>query len=441
MSKDTPIESYIWQILKAVASFAAVIVYSRYLGASGRGTLSVYLLYVQMLLMINEMFVGSALANWISQFGLRRFLPRIVGVSLGILGLAAALALLLGFPPEEGKASALSWLHPAAVLVLLLAWSALLIFQNVAMNFFQSRGAVLEKNKWLLGFEILKLLGLLGLILGFTQHYGSLILVLGALVLSGFLGGIACFWRLKTLSAFSKRPEHSELNISHTWWEGIWAQLGQIALFFVYRIPVLWASYALSDAAAGILANALLVVDTVWIFANTFGSVLHSRALNIANLRKRERMSLRFMAYSFWGTLVLVLALAAVPAELFAWVFGADFYPMKHLIMLGIPGILALAVFAPLGNLFHAQNQFKRLLLHHTLGLIVMVLCLGFFKVFQDSVNFTQLIFAWNLALCTVMALHIFRRNYLETKGLLFRVNTLLIWRLLKKTVSAKGMR
>ncbi len=441
MSKDAPIESYVWQILKAVASFAAVIVYSRFLGASGRGTLSVYLLYVQIVLMINEMFVGSALANWIAQFGLRRFLPRIVGVSFGILGIAATLAFLLGFPGEQGKATTLSWLHPTAILFLLLAWSAILIFQNVAMNFFQSRGDVLEKNQWLLGFEILKLLGLFGLIFGLSLSFSSLILVLSALVLSGFLGCIACFWRLRTLSAFSRTTDLSELSISHTWWEGIWAQLGQIALFFIYRIPVLWASYTLSDAAAGILANALLVIDTIWIFANTFGGVLHGRALGISNNRKRERMSLRFMAYSFWGTMGLVLAVAAVPAEVFAWIFGADFYPMKRLIMLGIPGILALAVFAPLGNLFHAQNRFKHLLLHHTVGLIVMLLCLAFFRLQQDSVSFTQLIMAWNLALSVVMFMHIFRRKYTETTGLLFRVNTLLTWALIKKTIRTKIFR
>jgi hypothetical protein len=85
MPKDRPLESYIWQLLKAALALAAVVIYSRYLGAAGRGSLSIYLLYVQMLLMVNELFVGSALANWIAQYGLRRFLPRIVGVSVSML--------------------------------------------------------------------------------------------------------------------------------------------------------------------------------------------------------------------------------------------------------------------------------------------------------------------------------------------------------------------
>ena len=95
MAKDRPIESYVWQLLKATLSVVAVILYSRVLGATGRGSLSIYLLYVQVFLMLNELFVGSALANWISQYGLRRFLPRITGISLGMLALAGVLGTIL----------------------------------------------------------------------------------------------------------------------------------------------------------------------------------------------------------------------------------------------------------------------------------------------------------------------------------------------------------
>ena len=57
MAKDRPIELYVWQLLKATLSVVAVILYSRVLGATGRGSLSIYLLYVQVFLMLNELFV------------------------------------------------------------------------------------------------------------------------------------------------------------------------------------------------------------------------------------------------------------------------------------------------------------------------------------------------------------------------------------------------
>ena len=54
------------------------------------------------------------------------------------------------------------------------------------------------------------------------------------------------------------QTDNGNITIAHTWTEGVWAQLGQIVLFLIYRTPLFMASYLMGDAAAGILANALL---------------------------------------------------------------------------------------------------------------------------------------------------------------------------------------
>jgi len=145
MAKDRPIESYVWQLLKATLSVVAVILYSRVLGATGRGSLSIYLLYVQVFLMLNELFVGSALANWIAQYGLRRFLPRITGISLGMLALAGVLGYyshvfqspVVTIKPNVSNVNV--GMEPLMILGLLLSWSAVLIFQNICQRPVQVR--------------------------------------------------------------------------------------------------------------------------------------------------------------------------------------------------------------------------------------------------------------------------------------------------------------
>ncbi len=122
-----------------------------------------------------------------------------------------------------------------------------------------------------------------------------------------------------------------------------------------------------------------------------------------------------------------------VPNSLFTWVFGAEFFPMKSLVIQAIPGIMALAVFAPFGNLFHARNQFKLLLWNHAMGLGVMSLILSGFFLGIESVQFTQLIWAWNIALVTVMFAHIYRGKFTKKRNLNFALNTLLIYRLIRK--------
>ena len=433
MANDRPIESYIWQLLKAALSIIAVILYSRYLGAAGRGSMSIYLLYVQVFLMLNEMFVGSALANWIALYGLRRFIPRIFGVTAIMLTIAMGLGLGLDALQSQ-KAISNNGQSSITLLLLLVTWAAVLICQNIASNFFQSRGDIIEKNKWMVGFEFLKVSGLVVLIFGLAQTVIDLERIMLSLVITGTVWVLFCVYRLKSLRAWVSNSEGNENEtIQHTWKEGIWAQLGQIVLFFIYRIPLFMASYLMGDASAGILANALLVIDTIWIFANTMGTIVHGRTLLIPKYEEQEEICLRFAVFSFWGTLFLCGIVAILPAQTFTFVFGIEFFPMKYIVMQAIPGMLALAYFAPFGNLFHARNQFRMLLVHHIWGLTVMFILLTGIYFQVESVDFTHLIWVWNISLSAVMLMHIFRRNFTKKSDLKFGVNTLLLYRLVIK--------
>ena len=93
MSQDSPIKAYFWQLSKAVVSFTTVVIISKTLGAYGRGQLSLYLLYLQVVLMINEIFAGSAMSNWFAQFGFRKLVGRLLLISSVILSMAAIIAL------------------------------------------------------------------------------------------------------------------------------------------------------------------------------------------------------------------------------------------------------------------------------------------------------------------------------------------------------------
>ncbi|MFM8995212.1 MAG: hypothetical protein ACKOI1_03100, partial [Bacteroidota bacterium] len=70
-----PIKTFGWQLVKAVLAAVVVIVYSRVMGAYGRGSLSILLLNLQMVLMVSELVAGGALANVLSQDPAKRILP------------------------------------------------------------------------------------------------------------------------------------------------------------------------------------------------------------------------------------------------------------------------------------------------------------------------------------------------------------------------------
>lgn len=422
MSKDRPIPSFIWQLVKAGFALVSVVIYSRYLGASGRGTLSVLLLYVQLFLMFNELFVGSALANWIANYGLKRFLNRIIGVTAIMISLAMLLSLIFGWPNVN---------HSIYILVLLALWTVILVFQNVALNFFQSRSEIVKKSKYQGVFELLKLVSLSLIWVAVLPADDKLLKVLGALVLGGTVWSTGVLIELWNLGAF-KEVKNTD-SIKHTWGEGIWAQLGQIALFLVYRTPLFAASFYISDAAAGVLANTFLVVDTVWIFANTMGSIVHGRVLSMPRTLSQYRFASRYEVISFWGTLVIWLLVLVIPEWVYVAIFGLDFIQMHVFLKWMTPGVLALGLFASRGNLYHACNEFKRLLLHHITAWFFLLLCLVLCVQITESVTLTQLILIWNFALISIAIMHHFHRKFNKEGRSYFLVNTLLIWRLMLK--------
>jgi len=70
-----PVRTFGWQLAKAVIAALVVVIYSRGMGAYGRGALSILLLYLQLTLMVSEMVAGGALANLLTKYPLRRILP------------------------------------------------------------------------------------------------------------------------------------------------------------------------------------------------------------------------------------------------------------------------------------------------------------------------------------------------------------------------------
>jgi O-antigen/teichoic acid export membrane protein len=423
MANDHPLKAYFWQMAKAMFAFGCVVLYSRYLGPAGRGQLSIYLLYLQAVLMINEMFVGSAQANWFSQYGLKRFVPRIIIASLSITGLAFFLGVYL-LPA-----------HSILILKYLLFWGWVLITQNVISNFWQSQGWVIKKNQILLLFEILKALALLSLILGIGNAAYGIASLLRVLVIAGTFWSIIFLIKMYCVGAF-KGPKLEDSDIKHTWGEGIWAQLGQFVLFIIYRLPLYLVAEWLGDAYAGVLSNALLVIDSLWIFANSLGGVLHARIINSANDSWNTRQLNRFVSWSFLGTAFLGIFACLIPGVFYERIFGPGFDDMATFIRWMMPGYLALGFFACMGNFLHAKNEFKHLLKNHIFGLIAMVIVILTLSWSVESIRIGHLLWVFNLGLIVVAIAHFFQ---LKKQGLsfaeLFR-NILLINRLIQRKKS-----
>lgn len=417
MSGNSPLKTYGWQLAKAAISFGVVIIYSRFLGAEGRGEMSVLLLYLQVILMFVELFAGSAMANWLVKYRPSQIIPWVYLYSLLVLSLSA-LVLYFLFHIE------------AELMFPLIMLGFALSLLNVEYNIHQSMGWIDKRNKLQMKLELLKLASLLIFVFVVPKNLNyktNIEYILFTLLLVSFMM-VGLSTKFITYNVHEKGfpPEAPPKGI---FFEGIWAQLGHFVLFLVGKAPLWLVAKYLGDSKAGVFANALLIVDTIWIFPGSFGTIIHARVIRNSTQSFHKRLLKRYMEFSFIGTLFLCLLLAITPNIIFTGIFGTQFSSLKYDTLLLIPGIIFISLSSTIGNYLHATNRFKELLRNHSLSFCTLmgILWIGF----QYKFSIEMVAISMNLAFLTLLIVHLFTIKWLFKSGLQLKFNLLLIKRLI----------
>lgn len=519
-----PVRTFGWQLAKAVIAALVVVIYSRGMGAYGRGALSILLLYLQLTLMVSEMVAGGALANLLTKFPIRRILPMAWFFLLLVLSVAYGIGWFFWVVPNAGTYP-ICLDHPKVITLNLLFFQGLFLGGlNIQFNLYQARGWVHRRNKLQVSMEVLKLLGLLllfeamygivfpkqsaiefgqnlrmaqNLLEGQTLHYVygfDEMAILWVLVYASGAVWLFSLWQSRSLfsagSIFKGGANQSHgssvevldedqrgSNHGSFWgsihppkemfYSGVLSQLGHILLFLLYRLPLWWMAAQYGNSLAGLLANALLIADTIWIFGNSYGTILHSRMLvssvtsGVRNPReisvfgaphrKFHKLLSRYVVISTTGTLFAVLAAMLVPNALYVFVFGETFSGLKGTLFLISPAVVFLGIAAPIGHYLHAQNRFKELIVSYGCAVLVLVLLWfgvdGFLSAFdfKDTGAIPQGFFlrlvscfgkfmSVNLAFLVLLFL-----NYRQVKHILrFRANAFILLRFLRRYFAKK---
>ena len=513
-SDGGPVRTFGWQLVKAVIAALVVVIYSRGMGAYGRGALSVLLLYLQLTLMVSEMVAGGALANLLTKYSVRRILPTAWVFLLLVLCIAYLIGWFVWVIPNAGDYP-ICLDHPKVITLNLLFFQGLFLGGlNIQYNLYQAQGWVNQRNRLQVSMEVLKLLGLLlcfeamyGFIIpknaaielsvsmhiaerlmdGQTLHYlhgFNEMAILWILVYASGLVWVYSLWQSRSLfkggamQSIQSSPQemgqsrHGSNNGS--FWSsiqppkemfnsGFLSQFGHILLFLLYRLPLWWMAAQFGNSEAGLLANALLIADTIWIFGNSYGTILHSRMLvssgslsgdrnngdvsaPASQQRKFQKLLSRYVVISSSGTLLAVLAAMLVPNALYIFVFGETFSGLKETLFMISPAVIFLGISAPIGHYLHAQNRFKGLIVSY--GSAVVVLVVLWFGVdelismtdFHDTgaiprgyflgmVSFFGKFMAVNLAFLVLLFL-----NYRQVKHTLrLRANVFIVLRFLRR--------
>lgn len=399
--------TFLWQGLKSLIAILVVIVYSRLMGAEGRGQLSIWLINVQFFMLLLEWMVGSTVPNFMVKYGVRKTVKFSVVSTLAIL--IIWLIMQGSIVPNIKRFSLDRITHGHVVLgaCLLAALSAI----NVLLGYFQYKGWVEQRNRFQVKVEIFKLIFLLG-----TLAFLSSIIVTGPLEGLGVLGmiwlaipilnlmsvmvvlvlatwfsvALAVVLNLKSIRQDWKLPGNEEptppssskaKGWKEQWWlphsafrDGFWSQAGHLLYFAITRSPLWLINVVAEDkSVVGILANVWLMWDTLMIVGNSYGVVIHSMALTGANTETRTMLS-KFTQQSLMRSLLLCIAVIAIPSDVFTTIFGWEFGGMGAYFAVVSPVVILASVASPSAHWLHATNRFIDIFrVYLTSGLVYFV--------------------------------------------------------------------
>ena len=436
----------IWQGLKAVLAILVVVLYSRMMGAAGRGRLSIWLMNIQLFMLVLEWMVGSTLPNFMIQYGVKRTLRFSIVLSIGVSALWMALhGCWIWINNGALPMSELSLVFGGGLLILLLS------VVNIVLGFYQFKGLVEKRNQLQISIEFLKLLLLL-VALAFIAK----IIVVGPLQGLGLLGliwiappvlntesvswvlifsiGIAILvsillnrkqWRIElekdTISenggdsenggkeplteekwgrvnsknsgstAFSSLQSNRWVLPRRAFSDGFWSQAGHLLYFAITRAP-LWALnfWSADKSIIGVLANVWLMWDTLMVIANSYGVVIHSMALQPSSENIRDVLG-QFIRKSFVRSLLVCLVVSVIPDDVYSTIFGWEFSNMNRYFILLVPTILLSAICSPIAHWLHATNRFIELFRIYLSTVIMYVSVLVFGLIFPGVVYHIKL--------------------------------------------------
>jgi O-antigen/teichoic acid export membrane protein len=198
---------------------------------------------------------------------------------------------------------------------------------------------------------------------------------------SYFIAQISCFGLLFLVSAFQVLRQCNFKNISFSKEIGSklfdygWkTQLSAFLQFLNNRLSFYFLEYFKGIVSVGVFSVGIAFSEAIWTVSRSLSVVLYADVINNKNSNdaiEKTKVSLRV---SFLITLLFIIIMLLIPAEVYSMIFGKDFNQTKEIVLFLSPGILAIAVSNIIGYYFAGINKLRILNVKAIVGLIFTVI-------------------------------------------------------------------
>lgn len=344
MDKKILASTFIVRFLMAACTFGVFMLSAQFLGAEGRGTLSLFIANVTIVQLVSEIIFGPGYI-YISQH-----VPFKKLFSLGILWslLASLIVPVFFFYLNLQSSELLPYLFINSFLLAIIT----------GINY------QLQALHHSFGFNVVNALQAITSILLvwlLVQSNPTTETFCIALLCSYFITMLAgLFYLWKFYSNQNVQTPFTDNSVRFIFKKGLHAQYSNFLNFTNMRIGFYLIYIILGDIKElGIYAAATSLVESVWMISNTLATWLYPQIASTKDSTVQIEKTQSFASVAFWYSLLALCILYFIPESFLLFIFGNDFTGITKYIAILIPGTLIAAYGKIYWNYFAGTGQFK----------------------------------------------------------------------------------
>ncbi|MBU0727809.1 polysaccharide biosynthesis C-terminal domain-containing protein, partial [Patescibacteria group bacterium] len=352
------------KIISAGLSLILLILTTRYLGAHGRGVLSIITASVGLITLFNGFLGGSSLVYVIPRNrSISFFKQATILWCLWSLLVSILISFILLF---TGVISTNLFFH--------------IVILGILSSFFGTSTTILLAEEKVGSYNIS---GIIQVSANFLI-FGLIILVLRkvninsyllALYISYILG--LCFtvyFVLKIWKVVRKKPLISFFStVKEISRYGFIAQLGNVIQYLNYRLSYFILNHYVGLADVGIYSVGVTIAESIRLISSSIALVQYSKIANTDNLNYSRELTIRLAKLSFIITLLATFFLLFMPQGLFSLVFGRDFGPTKTIIFYLSAGIVSFGLTVTISHYFAGIGKYHINTIASFIGLVFTI--------------------------------------------------------------------
>jgi O-antigen/teichoic acid export membrane protein len=343
MNKKILIGTFSVRFILALTTFGIFILSSRYLGAEGRGTISLFIANVTIVQLFSELIFGSGYIYFINHYK-NSSVIRYGFIWSTLAGIVIPLLLY-----------ALQ-LHPDIYLLDLIINSTLFAWVSWIGLHLRAQKHFNYYNIFYLVYAFLQI-SIIWYIMFYQASIVSYIFGLQMHLILCFIIGIVL------ILAIPKSTIQSNNTDIH-WWELIKkssiSQYSNWLFFLNTRVSYYLIFLFLKDSQLlGIYSAASVLTESIWIIPLALATPLYPAITSEKNKDRIIQMTNEYAYSSFWLSFIALCCLLVIPEYVLEFIFGKDFKGIHTFILILASGTLILSYAKIYWNYFQGMGLFK----------------------------------------------------------------------------------